>query len=71
MTEQKQEQNDLYDQRIAEWTQLDRDERLRRAAVYQQQYPMGEYLFMYRKYMERGMDPLGAYLKWIWIDKGL
>lgn len=61
----------LYDARIMEWTTLPREERLKRAAQYQDAYPMGQYIMHYRKYMDKGMDPLGAYLKWIWIDKGL
>lgn len=61
----------LYEARIMEWTTLPRDERLRRAAIYQQQYPMNEYVFQYQKYIDKGMDVLGAYLKWVWLDKGL
>lgn len=61
----------LYDVRIMEWTTLPRAERLKRAAQYQDVYPMARYLMQFQKYIKQGMDPLGAYLKWIWIDKGL
>lgn len=62
---------DLYDARIMEWTNLPREERLKRAAQYQDVYPPAKYIMQYQKYIQKGMDPLGAYLKWIWIDKGL
>lgn len=63
--------DNLYDARIMEWTNLPREERIKRAAQYQDVYPPGQYIMHFQKYIKMGMDPLGAYLKWLWVDKGL